>query len=162
MNLCALHLKSNRNVDSELAEYAGCEVKEVVVPIPQPASSEQFHWPLCTVARRCSGCCYSRELACLPVQTETKIVPVCLNVKITWYAAVSDSKSTTESISNIVININWDACCMTTVIKYSGIFGNNLFELVISFENYGAKEIGIIVVGLVIIIVVICPEHVCW
>lgn len=43
------------------------------------------------------------------------------------------------------------------VMKYSGIFGTDLFELLISNEDHGATEISFIVVGLVIVI--IFTEH---
>lgn len=58
---------------------AGCEPTDTVISlIPDNEAKEAnvIYFPTCTRIKKCSGCCTSQLLSCLPTQTNTKTFEV--------------------------------------------------------------------------------------
>ncbi|KAF7688308.1 uncharacterized protein si:ch211-79m20.1 [Silurus meridionalis] len=62
--------------DVQMAQPAVCKVRTEVMEVTRSmldrSNANFLLWPLCVEVQRCSGCCNTRTLQCVPVATETR------------------------------------------------------------------------------------------
>ncbi|XP_053532619.1 myb-like protein Q isoform X2 [Ictalurus punctatus] len=62
--------------DVQMAQPAVCKVRTEVMEVTRSmldrSNANFLLWPLCVEVQRCSGCCNTRTLQCVPVSTETR------------------------------------------------------------------------------------------
>ncbi|MCI4393374.1 hypothetical protein PGIGA_G00156660 [Pangasianodon gigas] len=62
--------------DVQIAQPAVCKVRTEVMEVTRSmldrSNANFLLWPLCVEVQRCSGCCNTRTLQCVPVTTETR------------------------------------------------------------------------------------------
>ncbi|KAK1886756.1 Platelet-derived growth factor subunit B, partial [Dissostichus eleginoides] len=76
-----LHGRFTRSlVEAPMAQQAPCqtrtEVMEVTRSMVDRRNANFLVWPLCVEVTRCSGCCNSRNMKCVPVVTSTRYLQV--------------------------------------------------------------------------------------
>lgn len=66
--------------DVQMAQPAVCKVRTEVMEVTRSmldrSNANFLLWPLCVEVQRCSGCCNTRTLQCVPVSTETRHLQV--------------------------------------------------------------------------------------
>ncbi|XP_060767292.1 platelet-derived growth factor beta polypeptide a isoform X2 [Neoarius graeffei] len=71
------HKRLARSLDDvQMAQPAECKVRTEVMEITRSmldrTNANFLLWPLCVEVQRCSGCCNTRTLQCVPVSTKTR------------------------------------------------------------------------------------------
>lgn len=64
---------------SSVAEFAGCEISKTFIRLTRDNDLSVFYFPPCVYVNRCSGCCISQKMECVPTKTsmaEYKILKV--------------------------------------------------------------------------------------
>ncbi|XP_063796566.1 platelet-derived growth factor subunit B isoform X2 [Pseudophryne corroboree] len=74
------HSRVIRSIDAEVAMIAQCktrtEVFEITRQLVDPTNANFLVQPPCVEVQRCSGCCYSPSIKCVPVRTRIRYVQV--------------------------------------------------------------------------------------
>lgn len=74
--------------EAQVAQQALCKVRTEVVEVTRAmldrSNANFLLWPPCVEVQRCSGCCNTKSLQCVPVVTHTRYLQVgqiirCLN-----------------------------------------------------------------------------------
>uniref|UniRef100_H3C0G2 Platelet-derived growth factor subunit B n=1 Tax=Tetraodon nigroviridis TaxID=99883 RepID=H3C0G2_TETNG len=69
-----------RSLDAQLAQRARCKVRTEVVEVTRAmldSSNANFLlWPPCVEVQRCSGCCNTKSLQCVPLVTHMRYLQV--------------------------------------------------------------------------------------
>uniref|UniRef100_A0A8C2AMN9 Platelet-derived growth factor beta polypeptide a n=1 Tax=Cyprinus carpio TaxID=7962 RepID=A0A8C2AMN9_CYPCA len=70
------HRRLPRSLNVQMALPAMCKVRTEVMEVTRSMLDRRnanfLLWPLCVEVQRCSGCCNTRVLQCVPVRTETR------------------------------------------------------------------------------------------
>ncbi|XP_034046505.1 uncharacterized protein pdgfbb isoform X2 [Thalassophryne amazonica] len=85
-----------RSLDAQPAQQALCKVRTEVVEVTRAmldrSNANFMLWPPCVEVQRCSGCCNTKSLQCVPVLTHTRYLQVMkieyVNKKPTYAKAV--------------------------------------------------------------------------
>lgn len=85
-----------RSLDAQPAQQALCKVRTEVVEVTRAmldrSNANFLLWPPCVEVQRCSGCCNTKSLQCVPVVTHTRYLQVMkieyINKKPTYAKAV--------------------------------------------------------------------------
>ncbi|XP_053194279.1 uncharacterized protein pdgfbb isoform X1 [Scomber japonicus] len=85
-----------RSLDAQPAQQALCKVRTEVVEVTRAmldrSNANFLLWPPCVEVQRCSGCCNTKSLQCVPVVTHTRYLQVMkieyVNKKPTYAKAV--------------------------------------------------------------------------
>lgn len=85
-----------RSLDAQPAQQALCKVRTEVVEVTRSmldrSNANFLLWPPCVEVQRCSGCCNTKSLQCVPVVTHTRYLQVMkieyINKKPTYAKAV--------------------------------------------------------------------------
>lgn len=85
-----------RSLDAQPAQQALCKVRTEVVEVTRSmldrSNANFLLWPPCVEVQRCSGCCNTKNLQCVPVVTHTRYLQVMkieyVNKKPTYAKAV--------------------------------------------------------------------------
>lgn len=66
--------------EAQLAQQALCKVRTEVVEVTRAmldrSNANFLLWPPCVEVQRCSGCCNTKSLQCVPVVTHTRYLQV--------------------------------------------------------------------------------------
>ncbi|XP_054861469.1 platelet-derived growth factor subunit B isoform X3 [Amphiprion ocellaris] len=69
-----------RSLDAQPAQQALCKVRTEVVEVTRAmldrSNANFLLWPPCVEVQRCSGCCNTKSLQCLPIVTHTRYLQV--------------------------------------------------------------------------------------
>ncbi|XP_037544412.1 platelet-derived growth factor subunit B [Nematolebias whitei] len=69
-----------RSLDAQLAQQALCKVRTEVVEVTRAmldrSNAHFLLWPPCVEVQRCSGCCNTKSLQCVPIITHTRYLQV--------------------------------------------------------------------------------------
>ncbi|MEQ2160981.1 hypothetical protein GOODEAATRI_004962, partial [Goodea atripinnis] len=69
-----------RSLDAQPAQQAQCKVRTEVVEVTRAmldrSNANFLLWPPCVEVQRCSGCCNTKSLQCVPVVTHTRYLQV--------------------------------------------------------------------------------------
>ncbi|XP_076841216.1 platelet-derived growth factor beta polypeptide a isoform X3 [Brachyhypopomus gauderio] len=70
------HRRLPRSLSVQVAQQAMCKVRTEVMEVTRSMLDRRnanfLLWPLCVEVQRCSGCCNSRTMQCVPVATEMR------------------------------------------------------------------------------------------
>ncbi|XP_051797471.1 platelet-derived growth factor subunit B, partial [Acanthochromis polyacanthus] len=68
------------SIDAQPAQQALCKVRTEVVEVTRAmldrSNANFLLWPPCVEVQRCSGCCNTKSLQCLPIVTHTRYLQV--------------------------------------------------------------------------------------
>lgn len=68
------------SVDAQPAQQAQCKVRTEVMEVTRSmldrSNANFLLWPPCVEVQRCSGCCNTKNLKCVPVLTHTRYLQV--------------------------------------------------------------------------------------
>ncbi|KAK6300803.1 hypothetical protein J4Q44_G00289010 [Coregonus suidteri] len=74
------HGRYRRNLDAQPAQQAVCKVRTEVMEVTRAMLDRRnanfLLWPPCVEVQRCSGCCNTRMLQCVPTVTQTRYLQV--------------------------------------------------------------------------------------
>ncbi|XP_075038928.1 platelet-derived growth factor subunit B-like isoform X2 [Mixophyes fleayi] len=74
------HSRVIRSIDAQQAEIAQCKIRtevfEITRQLVDPTNANFLVQPPCVEVQRCSGCCYSTHIKCVPIRTRIRYVQV--------------------------------------------------------------------------------------